>query len=122
MVEIAKCRICGSAADKAEGYWFCSNPDCRVYGPSWDTDGTKWNALMAPASPEPAAGTVRVRIPVYLHGQGRLSLAMQYRPSKGWEDVVVAKSFVSLQPVAYITADIPLPQPVEIPGTVESGS
>ena len=74
MVEIAKCRMCGgnprAKIVRKEAvrphYLNCTNLDCGVDGPTRPTEAeaiAAWNALMSTTS-EPAAGTVRVRIPV----------------------------------------------------------
>lgn len=63
MVEIAKCKLCGSDAERYRDYLQCANEDCAVCGPSNDPDGTGWNRLQAKA-PEPAPGAVRVPVAV----------------------------------------------------------
>ena len=72
---------------------------------------------MSPApAPAPAAGTVRVRIQVrYVQGQIQISYLREEDGTEHNFDEHGADKIV------YITADIPVPQPVEIPGTVESG-
>ena len=177
MVEIAKCRMCGSRAFRVIDSWECGNVECQASGPNNDYDGAKWNILMStpapasklskgfnqaalaemiekgfrsrgsygpnpfkdmaehaaqivlsriavsatlassPAAPEPAAGTVRVRIPVKVYANGYMHISWSR-----FEDGSQVASGSTEAIGAIITADIPLPQPVEIPGTVESGS
>ena len=111
MVEIAKCRLCGSEAKRDSFYWRCSNDYCAIHGPSDDHVGTKWNALMSPApESEPAAGTVRVRIGYF------------YETSEGPDDSVLEEQITpGMTPDLGVVADIPRQHPTEIPGTVESG-
>ena len=118
MVEIAKCRLCGSEPKRIVHYWICSNTACCVCGPADDHVGTKWNALMSPA-PEPAAGTVRVRLPVWVDENGTVDGSFRAKSDdfEDWNDRGLSKKCVRV----FITADIPLLQPVEIPGAVENG-
>ena len=125
MVEIAKCRLCDEIpqidVDRPGASFFmaCENTGC-VCGPSRPTEAeaiAAWNALMSrpPPAPEPAAGTVRVRIPVKVYANGYMHISWS-RFEAGSQ--VASGSTEAIG--AIITADIPLPQPVEIPGTVES--
>ncbi|HQU12565.1 MAG TPA: hypothetical protein PLV07_13390, partial [Acidiphilium sp.] len=76
--EIVPCRMCQGREDveppllvKGHYYWvFCKTPNCGVEGPLSMANAeaiARWNELMQPsaqASPEPKAGTVRVRAAV----------------------------------------------------------
>ena len=75
------------------------------------------NATLAgAAAPEPAAGAVRVRIQVrYVQGQIQIS----YLRDQDGEELNFDEH--GADKIVWITADIPLPQPTEIRGTVESG-
>ena len=81
---------------------------CAVFGPTDDCDGTGWNALMSPTpAPEPAAGTVRVPVSVSISTDDTTVIANDgtmwwLNCENEWRQLP------------------PLPQPVEIPGTVES--
>ena len=111
MTEIANC-YCGSKADFTDyGWWVCQNDDCRVNDPNDDEDGTKWNALMSGAPKPQPAGTVRIPV--------------QEKPDGFFIDVDIKSTgticaALSKLPVSYyITADIPLPAPVEATGEIE---
>lgn len=41
------CKLCGYKPLFHNDYWWCSNEQCRTYGPNNDKDGSKWNALMS---------------------------------------------------------------------------
>lgn len=119
MTEIAKCQ-CGSTA----GIIY-RNPQKSIVAVRCDAGGcwsgpdqssskraiAEWDRLMA-GTPEtlaePKPGTVRVRIAIRLDEKGVVSLS-----SLNW-------GIPSWKPTAIVTADIPLPQPVEIAGTVEA--
>ncbi len=120
MVEIAKCRLCGRLPSAKivrnevvrPHYLSCANLDCGVDGPLRHTEAEAiwaWNALMS-AAPEPAAGTVRKAVQIATDSEGLVALAsdgtlwsLDMRQPDPWRQLP------------------PLPQPVEIPGTVESG-
>ena len=112
MTGIANCKCCGAEARFVPGdWWCCTNHDCGATGPADDTDGTKWNALMS-GSPKPQpAGTVRIPV--------------QEKPDGFFIDVDIKSTgticaALSKLPVRYyITADIPLPAPVEATGEIE---
>ena len=74
------------------------------------------NATLAgAAAPEPAAGAVRVRIQVrYVQGQIQIS----YLRDQDGEELNFDEH--GADKIVWITADIPLPQPTEIRGTVEA--
>ena len=125
MTTIANCK-CGQTAEihhVTQGYSSflrCCAQDCWE-GPLRDTEELAiavWNALMSPAKPEPAPGTVWVRIAM-VH-DGNLLLPYGYYDVKRavWSDGT-QKLYNGASVVAYITADIPLPQPQEIKGSVE---
>jgi len=105
------CALCGSDAEKsAMECWYCPNDNCSIMGPLADPEGDGWNRLMRrePTPAETKVGTMRVRIGVSMSG-----LAV--------EDVfLMSDVFPEYRPYAIITADIPLPQPVEVVGSVES--
>ncbi|WP_156038162.1 hypothetical protein [Acidiphilium angustum] len=72
-------------------------------------------ALGAYAKPAaPRGETVRVRIPVHHAGHG--TLRINYRYANGSDD----DFFERPAPFMWITADVPLPQPAEVVGAVES--
>lgn len=111
--------MCGTAPKlgASENSWGCSNRDCWIVGPDNDPKGTKWDALMRPhQNPSAAKGaTVRVRAKVWLDREGKWNLAgAQWWEKSDWTD-----SHGGRKPIAYITANIPLPQPSEIAGEVE---
>lgn len=77
-----------------------------------------WNTLMRGRVPDaPKEGAVR--IPVYAYADGRQIIRMQYSPKRGWYDLVESEKFPGGAPFAIITADLPLPKPVEVVGRVE---
>ncbi len=123
MVEVAKCKCGGDA--KLHGtihkrFISCAfHTDCWV-GPARDTEAeaiAAWNALMAPTpAPDPAAGTVRVRMPVgvdengYVCGDFCVSFtdaSDNYDPGDNEMPYVVVATF-------------PRQHPTEITGTVEN--
>ena len=104
-------------------WWCCTNHDCGATGPADDTDGTKWNALMS-GSPKPLpAGTVRVRVPVVVDAKGNWGAtgwSTDQTPDGekiyhilGWE--VTSEPSIA----HWISADIPMPVPVEVKGEVK---
>ena len=128
MVEIAKCRMCGGnprakivRKEAVRPYYLsCTNLDCGVDGPMRPTPAeaiAAWEELMAPAAPEPAAGTVRVPVQV----------AYAASSMGSWPFVLASDGTMWGMPNGMSEKGVwspipPLPQPVEIPGTVESGS
>jgi hypothetical protein len=120
--EIVPCRMCkgrkGVVPPEIFGgsvRWIgCTTVGCGCTGPERTTEAeaiAAWNELMQPsgqASPEPKAETVRVRIGYWRGTPHNLEAASLERQVEVFD------------PDFVITADIPLPQPTEIPGTVES--
>ena len=108
--------MCGAKALTDDHYIVCSNADCYTIGPDNDPTGEKWNALMAPHQPkaEPAEGFVRVRIVMFTDKEGNIYTSGIYLKKEArWyydEDIPA---------IAIVTADIPLPTPIEIKGVVE---
>ena len=118
MVEIARCK-CGADGRLSTGEMYasvdCSRKLCWR-GPIRRTGAeaiAAWNALMSPAAPEPAAGTVRVPVQVVVDAQG--DLCALANDGTLWLRGSDGKKFVWTQLLPH------LPQPTEIPGTVESG-
>ena len=115
MVEIAKCK-CGEFPHLAQSgkttiAYECVR--CGLRAPWAFTVGDairEWGSLVQPPAPapEPAAGAVRVRIGYWRGTPHNLEAASLERQVEVFD------------PDFVITADIPLPQPVEIPGAVES--
>src|SRR5271165_4925419 len=118
MTTIANCKCCGGAAslytnlDKIY-FYVCTGSGCGVTGPIRDSNTeafSAWNALMSPAKPEPSPGTVRARMAVVnICNSGMLEIH--------WQMDVGGKQYNAESPgdqfrpiIAYITADIPLPQ------------
>src|SRR5271157_4872960 len=131
MTTIANCKCCGSAASlcddfEKEYFYVCNGSNCGVTGPirgSGIEAIAAWNALMSPdkpkPKPEPAPGTVRARMAVVnICNSGRLEIHWQMEP--GGKQYNAESPGDQFRPIiAYITADIPLPQPPEIEGSVE---
>ena len=130
--EIVPCRMCKGWEDvipPAVGgannalFWAeCQTPGCTCEGPtrpSREQAIAAWNELMQPSEkPKPKDGTVRVRIPVHWMAHSQTFL-IECQGTSG--DLT---NFVSAPvdgPIAYITADFPLPtEPPEISNTVEA--
>lgn len=121
MVEIAKCRMCGyngGEVVRALGTQARVRCDCGASGPRCQTEElaiTAWEELMAPTS-APAAGTVRVPVQVAYAASSMGSWPFVLANDGtmwGMPDGMSGKGVWQLLP--------PLPQPVEIPGTVENG-
>ena len=128
--KIVPCRMCKGREDvkpphlvKGHYYWvICQTPNCTVVGPISKTEAeaiAAWNELMQPSEkPKPKDGTVRVRIPVHWMAHSQTFL-IECQGTSG--DLT---NFVSAPvdgPIAYITADFPLPtEPPEISNTVEA--
>src|SRR5208283_3493109 len=123
MTTIENCK-CGQNAEihhaiRGDGSFMrCCAQDCWE-GPLCGTEELAiavWNALMSPAKPEPAPGTVRVRIALVVEGNHVNTYGYLDRNSR----VCTTPCFDFGDTIlAYITADIPLPQPQEIKGSVE---
>ncbi len=121
--EIVPCRMCQGREDveppllvKGHYYWvFCKTPNCGVEGPLSMANAeaiARWNELMQPsaqASPEPKAGTVRVRAAVRFDDDGNWAV-------NGTSWGIPGERSAH----AILTADIEVRRPVEIPGTVEA--
>lgn len=121
MIEIAKCK-CGCSAGvtyrnvhKSILAVQCNSGVCWC-GPDDDSAEraiSEWNALMASQSVAPKAGTVRVRIQArQIEGQVQISYL---RDAIGQE---VNFDENGADHLCWITADIPLPHPVEVEGKV----
>ena len=108
--------MCGAKAFDRADFISCLDECCDICGPSNDPTGEKWNALMAPHQPkaEPAEGFVRVRIVMFTDKEGNIYTSGIYLKKEArWyydEDIPA---------IAIVTADIPLPTPIEIKGVVE---
>ncbi len=79
--------------------------------------------MAATPAAEPAAGTVRVRIGVIVDEAGRWRAAGDYRYDDECAVSVAAENMPGENEatrIGFVTCDFPLPQPTEIPGTVES--
>lgn len=112
MVELLKC-MCGARGRFCPDWVECENQNCSTSGPSNDPTGEKWNALMAPHQPatEPKPGTVRQSFAVWQNSDGSIGRV----GTEQYADLVHAR------PDLWITAELPIPQPAEIAGTVEGG-
>lgn len=74
------------------------------------------DAALAPKPAAPTGETVRVQIPVHLmRHSSTLLIECQGTSGKMTDFAPASTGF----PIGYITADIPIPQPAEITGTVE---
>ena len=140
MVEIAKCRMCGgnprAKIVRKEAvrphYLNCTNLDCGVDGPMRPTEAEAiraWNALMAPTpAPEPAAGTVRVPVQIAAvvremqepWGNGSRTIHAFIHTALANDGTMWIRNWDNGDGV-WVQLN-PLPQPPEVPGTVESGS
>ena len=124
MTEIVPCRMCKGSEDvkSPRRYqmnrqtWFgCGTLSCAVDGPRRHTEAeaiAAWNELMQPSEqpkPEMQSKTVRVRIPVH-YDEGIINVDWVLETDK---DKYTADRGGGIL-VAYVTADIPFPQPVEI--------
>lgn len=112
---------CGKQPNFTEsygGHWVCTV--CGLDGPADDPDGSYWNSLdhKPPSTPE---GTVRVRIAAEIDEKGNWC-------ATGWsnasdEDMKGAVATMEItddtRVTAFITADLPLPKPVEVQGVAE---
>ena len=121
--KIVPCRMCKGREDvkpphlvKGHYYWvICQTPNCTVVGPISKTEAeaiAAWNELMQPSEqpkPEMQSKTVRVRIPVH-YDEGIINVDWVLETDK---DKYTADRGGGIL-VAYVTADIPLPQPIEI--------
>lgn len=120
MTEIANCKCCGSVAlpsvVRRQCFVECDNSECLASGPLRYIEAeaiAAWNELMGKA--EPAAGSVRVRIPVVIDCDGEWCIDGVIDQQNGSWNSLGSRSDT---PIAYITADIPLPVTAEIAGEV----
>jgi hypothetical protein len=107
--------MCGAEALQKGLCVSCVDGKCRIIGPNKDPTGEKWNALMAPHQKrtEAKAGTVRVRARVWLDADGGWQMSGGNHFTKhNWDDPI-------WKTIAFVTADVPLPTPSEIEGSVE---
>ena len=125
MTQIVPCRMCKGRKfvenpvvvdEDGRLFWgSCRTPTCRVFGPQRFTEAeaiAAWNELMQPSEqpkPEMQSKTVRVRIPVH-YDEGIINVDWVLETDK---DKYTADRGGGIL-VAYVTADIPFPQPVEI--------
>jgi hypothetical protein len=111
------CPACGGEAKQGSSYVGCSNLACALFGPNFDPEGAKWNALPRRTTQKPIADgkTVRVRIPVQRNVSGQLCVWAYCGEDGEWQ--VQYEDLYAVH--CWITADIPLPQPAEAEGVVE---